>query len=83
MGYLAAIPPKMEIILFLATVNERKQGIERKHFQNPAQYLLVFEMRGKCVFSCIDEEACVAYVWCPAVSNLSALQTGRVSGSCG
>ena len=61
----------MDITLFLATVNERKQWTGDVS-KSPACYLLVFELRGKCVISCIHQEACIVYVWCPSVSNLSA-----------
>lgn len=59
MGYLATTPQKMELILFLATINERKQGTGNI-FKNSAWYLLVFEL--KSVFSYIVQEACTASI---------------------
>ena len=50
-------PSENELILFLATINERKQGTGNIS-RNSAGYLLVFEL--KSVFSHIDQEACTA-----------------------
>lgn len=83
MGYLATTPQKMEPILFLATINERKQGTGNIS-KNSACYLLVFELRS--VFSHIDQEAvqhpslCLvsSYKQCPCWSA-----DRRASCSCG
>lgn len=83
MGYLATTPQKMELILFLDTINERKQGTGNIS-KNSAWYLLVFELRS--VFSHIDQEACTPSipVWCPAISNVCAvLQTGEPRAAVG